>query len=85
MVYVFDKHGKKFVTDRTLNELEAELDDSVFFRANRQYIINLGFVKSFKPYEKVKLQVDLNVPDINHFIIISQNTAPNFRKWISES
>ncbi len=85
MVYVFDKYGKKFVTDRTLNELEAELDDSIFFRANRQYIINLSFVKSFKPYEKVKLQVDLNIPEINHFIIISQNTAPNFRKWISES
>jgi DNA-binding LytR/AlgR family response regulator len=83
LVYVIDKHGKKYMSDRTLNELEVELDDTVFFRANRQYIINLNFVRSFKAYEKVKLQVDLLVPEIDHFIVISQSTAPDFRKWIS--
>lgn len=83
LVYVLDKNGKKYITDKTLNELEVELDDAVFFRANRQYIINLNFVRSFKAYEKVKLQVDLLVPEIDHFIVISQNTAPDFRKWIS--
>lgn len=86
VIYVVDKSGQKFITDKTLNELESELDDSLFFRANRQYIINLSFVKSYKSYEKVKLQVDLHVPEkINHLIIISQNTAPDFRKWISEA
>jgi DNA-binding LytR/AlgR family response regulator len=83
LVYVIDRHGKKYITDKTLNELEVELDDTVFFRANRQYIINLNFVRSFKAYEKVKLQVDLLVPEIDHFIVISQSTAPDFRRWIS--
>lgn len=84
MVYVIDKTGKKFIIDKTLNELETELDKKIFFRVNRQYIINLSFVKSYKSYEKVKLQVDLSVPYINHFIVISQTTAPDFRKWIAE-
>lgn len=83
LVYVIDKKGKKYIADKTLNELEVELDDAVFFRANRQYIINLNFVRSFKAYEKVKLQVDLLVPETDHLIVISQNTAPDFRKWIS--
>lgn len=85
MVYLIDRFGKKFITDKTMNELDTELDDSFFFRANRQYIINLSFVKSYKPYEKVKLQIDLNIPEINHFIVISQISAPYFRKWISEA
>ena len=84
MVYVIDKNGKKLIIDKTLNELETELDKTIFFRVNRQYIVNLSFVKSYRPYEKVKLQVDLIVPDNNYFIIISQNTAPVFRKWIAE-
>jgi DNA-binding LytR/AlgR family response regulator len=84
IVYVIDKNGKKFIIDKTLNELETELDKTIFFRVNRQYIVNLSFVKSYRPYEKVKLQVDLIVPDNNYFIIISQNTAPVFRKWIAE-
>lgn len=85
LVYVKDKDNKKYIADKTLNELDELLDNTIFFRANRQYIINLNFVKSYKPYEKVKLQVDLNFPEKNHFIIVSQITAPHFRKWISES
>ena len=84
VVYVIDKSGKKYIIDKTLNELEETLDKKVFFRANRQYIVNLSFVKSYRPYEKVKLQLDLVVPDVNHFIIISQLTATDFRKWIAE-
>ena len=82
IVYVIDSVGKKYLSDRSLNELEEELNDSIFFRANRQYIINLNFIKSFKPYEKVKLQIELTVPHPDHFIIVSQNSAPEFRSWI---
>jgi DNA-binding LytR/AlgR family response regulator len=84
VVYVIDKNGKKYIIDKTLNELEEVLDKKAFFRANRQYIVNLSFVKSYRPYEKVKLQLDLVVPDVNHFIIISQLTATDFRKWVAE-
>jgi DNA-binding LytR/AlgR family response regulator len=65
--------------------LEEELQPDRFFRANRQYIINIDYVKGFKAFDKVKLQVDLLVPDINHSIIISQETAPVFRKWMYDA
>jgi len=84
LVYVIDKEGKKYIADKHLGELEHELDNTIFFRVNRQYIINIGFVKSYKAYEKVKLQVDLTMPDLHHHIVISQEMAPCFRKWISE-
>jgi DNA-binding LytR/AlgR family response regulator len=76
--------GKKYISDKNLSELEHELDRSIFFRANRKYIISINFIKAFRPFEKVKLQVDLNVPDNNHQIIISQESSKIFRKWINE-
>jgi DNA-binding LytR/AlgR family response regulator len=82
IVYVIDRCGKKFLADKNLGELEEMLDENIFFRANRQYIININFIKGFKSYEKVKLQVDLTIPDINHCIIVSQETAPLFREWM---
>jgi DNA-binding LytR/AlgR family response regulator len=85
IVYVTDKAGKKYITDKNLTELEEELDDTIFFRANRQYILNMNYIKGFKPYEKVKLMVDLTLPELNHIIIVSQETAPNFRKWMYEA
>ena len=83
IVYAVDGSGKKYLADKKLSELEAELDTDLFFRANRQYIIGLNFIKGFKPFEKVKLQVDLTVSDA--LVIISQETAPAFRKWMSEA
>lgn len=85
VVYVIDRFSKKYISDKTLTELEEELDENIFFRANRQYIININYVRCFKPFEKVKLSVDLNIPEINHSITISQETAPAFRKWMCEA
>ena len=84
VVYVVDRFSKKYLSDKTLTELEEELDRNTFFRAGRQYILNIGFIKSFKPFQKVKLLVETIIPDINHSIIISQESAPKFRKWIQD-
>lgn len=85
IVHAVDRSGRKYMVDKNLSDLEAELDDNLFFRANRQYILNINFIKSFKPYERVKLWVDLTIPDIDHSIIVSQETAPLFRKWLIDA
>jgi DNA-binding LytR/AlgR family response regulator len=85
IVYVVDQWGKKYLIDRNLGELEEDLDNNIFFRANRQYIVNINYIKGFKPYEKVKLQIDLVPAELNYSIIISQETAPAFRKWMYEA
>jgi len=85
IVYVVDKEGKKYVSDQNLSDLQNMLDDHNFFRANRQYLLNINYIKSYKAYEKVKLSVDLSNNEFNHLIVVSQETAPYFRKWISES
>lgn len=81
IVYIIDKNGKKYLVDKNLSDLEEELDKTLFFRANRQYIVNINYVKGYKTYERVKLQLDLHVA-VNHCIVISQETAPLFKKWI---
>jgi DNA-binding LytR/AlgR family response regulator len=85
IVYVIDKNGRKYLADKNLTDLEQELDAKIFFRVNRQYIVNINYIRSFKSYERVKLQVELTITDLNYFIVVSQETAPLFKKWISES
>ena len=84
LVFAIDKSRQKYVVDKNLSALEAELDGALFFRANRKYIINIDYVKGYKPYQKVKLIVDMTLPELNHAVIVSQETAPYFRKWIAE-
>lgn len=83
MVYAIDKTGKRYIVDKCLGDLEIELDAHAFFRINRQYIINIRYVKGFKKYKRVKLQVDLTLQELNCFLIVSQRTVPEFRKWIT--
>ncbi|HZH38048.1 MAG TPA: LytTR family DNA-binding domain-containing protein [Flavisolibacter sp.] len=85
IVYAIDRNSRKFMVDKNLSDLEEELDEKTFFRANRQYILNIEYIKSFKPYERVKLWVDLTLQDLDHSIIVSQETAPAFRKWLLEA
>ena len=85
VAYAIDKNGRKLMTDRNLTELECKLDPTVFFRASRQYLINIDYVHSYKTYERAKIWVELTVKHPEHSIIISQETAPHFRKWIYES
>jgi DNA-binding LytR/AlgR family response regulator len=85
LVYVIDRNEKKYILNKKLNQLEEELSNTFFFRANRQCIINIDFVRSFRTYERVKLTVDLSLPNIRYPVIISQENAAAFRKWISEA
>lgn len=85
ITYVVDRDGKKYVGERNLTEVESSLDKRMFFRANRQFIVNIEFIRSYKTYEKVKLQVDLTLPGLTSPIIVSQETAPQFREWVAEA
>ncbi|HEV8506565.1 MAG TPA: LytTR family DNA-binding domain-containing protein [Chitinophagaceae bacterium] len=85
VVYVLDKEGRRYMCDQNLSELETLLDNHIFFRANRQYIINIQYIRAYKTLERVKLAVDLNCNETSHSVIVSQETAPYFRKWINEN
>jgi DNA-binding LytR/AlgR family response regulator len=82
VVYVIDKEGRKFIAGHNLNHTYSLLDQEVFFRANRQFIININFIRSFKTYERVKVVVEMSLPEFRHPIILSQEKAAVFRKWI---
>ena|SRR5256885_8808214 len=85
IAYVLDKNGKKYISDKNLFQLELELDEKIFFRANRQYIISINFIKGYKSYKKVKLIVQLQNMEINHTIVISQVSASKFKTWLVNS
>lgn len=82
-VFVIDKAGKEYSVDKNLCDIELELDRSTFFRVNRQYIVNINYIHGYKTHEKVKLVVELTLSKLNHhFLVVSQEMAPQFREWM---
>jgi DNA-binding LytR/AlgR family response regulator len=84
IIVAVDKDEKKYLCEKNLSALEQELDSSIFFRANRKYLLNIEYIRGYKTFEKVKLEVSLSLSNCNHNIVVSQETAPFFRKWMHE-
>ncbi|HEV8284573.1 MAG TPA: LytTR family DNA-binding domain-containing protein [Chitinophagaceae bacterium] len=80
--YIYTFSGEKYIYDFSpLEEIEELLDSKIFFRANRQVIINIDAVHSVKPHGNQKLAVQLKAP-LKLEVDISREKAPLFRKWI---
>ena len=84
-VFVIDKSSKKYFFHKNLSEVEEFLDETIFFRANRQIIVNINFIKGFSVTEFNKLKVHLTLQVIEPVIIISQETAPFFKNWLCDN
>lgn len=82
LVYAISRNNKKILVDKKLNLLQAELANAGFFRISRKFLINIQFIKGYKPHKKVKLLVYLKDITIFETIEVSQDYTPAFKKWI---
>lgn len=81
--YIYLFNGARYQLDfSTLDEVEELLDPNKFYRANRQFIINIEAIHSVKPVENSKLTIKLKEPNNKYEIDMSREKAPSFKKWI---
>ncbi len=82
LVFLVDKEGKKYMAHASnLTDLMLQLNKKIFYRANRKYIININFIKKYKPFDRVKVEVELSVPSAEP-VVISQENSSSFKNWI---
>ncbi|MBC7885119.1 MAG: response regulator transcription factor [Saprospiraceae bacterium] len=80
--FIYTFTGEKYMLEfATLEEIEELLDPNIFYRSNRQSIINVRAIQSVKPHENQKLTVTL-LPPLKMEIDISREKAPSFKKWL---
>lgn len=80
-VTAYTADGRQHPVDRTLDTLGEQLDEGLFFRANRQFIISRRAIKDIDLWFGNRLSVNLIVPAPER-IIISKTKTPVFKKWI---
>ncbi len=81
--YIYLFSGEKYMIDyATLEEVEELLDPKQFYRANRQFIINIDAIQNVKPVENSKLIVKLKEPNHKLEIDMSRLKSPEFKKWM---
>lgn len=80
LVYGKTNDDKTYNIELTLEELDLQLPPSVFFRANRQYIISREAVIEIEFYFNGRLLLKTK-PHSSENILISKERVPVFKKW----
>lgn len=74
---------RKYVLEESLEEVEQRLPEALFFRANRQFVIQKKFVINAELYFNNRLIVHMKrKPDEK--IVISREKSKAFRDWLLE-
>lgn len=74
--------AKRFPVDYPLDKLENLLDDRVFFRINRQFIINVSAIKEMHPYSKSRVKIDLEPSTGDMETVVSTERSAEFKRWL---
>ncbi|MDR1408038.1 MAG: LytTR family DNA-binding domain-containing protein [Tannerella sp.] len=76
------KDHSKFHYTKTLDSIFDLLSPSMFFRANKQFIISKDSVRNITIWFDNRLLITLDV-DVPERIYISKNKASHFKKWLT--
>lgn len=90
VAYIFSRHriasavsfdGKRHVIDFTLDGLTDQLDPEMFFRVNRQFIVNIEAVVKVHTFFNGKLLLETR-PGFSEKVTVSREKARQFKLWL---
>ncbi len=74
--------GKKILLDQSIDKIQTELPDLLFFRLNRQFLLHRQLIKGFQKIENGKLDIlIMPSPHIISPISVSRIKAAAFKEW----
>jgi DNA-binding LytR/AlgR family response regulator len=82
-LYIFKFDKTKFFSGETLDTFESSLNPAVFFRINRQFIINIKSINAIHQYFNSRLILTLN-PVFPDKIIVSREKVAAFKEWLNQ-
>lgn len=75
-------NGKKYTIDYSLDKVERMIDPNLFFRVNRNFIINFTAIHDIVAYSSNRLKIKLEGWTGNDKILVSRERVSDFKKWM---
>jgi DNA-binding LytR/AlgR family response regulator len=79
--YIVTQSKQKLLIDLSLEDIEKSVQDNMFYRVNRSFIVNKNAIQKFTVLLNRKLKVELNPPALKE-VIVSKEKATDFKKWM---
>ena len=83
VVHLHTMEDKVYLMDQTLDEIQHQLSENDFFRANRQFLVHFNAIRKVHRYHKGKLLVESKVKT-EHEIVVSSEKSTLFKAWLNQ-
>lgn len=74
--------GKNYAIDYSLDKVEDIIDSKIFFRVNRNFIINFLAIQDVIVYSSSRLKIILTNWEENDEILVSRERVAEFKEWM---
>lgn len=74
--------GRSYDLDYSLDQIEKLVDPGMFFRINRNHLVNIHAVTDILIYSTSRLRLRLKNDQENEALIVSREKVNEFRKWM---
>lgn len=81
IVYAQTTDARQYNIEFTMEQLDKQLDPAMFFRANRQFIVNRNAITEAAFYFNGRLSIKIK-PEPPEHILISKARVPEFKRWM---
>ncbi len=82
IIFGVDAQNNKYrIEAQNLSGLVEKLDKKLFFKVNRNFILNCKFIQKYRKVDRVKTLIEMTTP-VSAKIIVSQKGSIRFRNWI---
>ncbi|MBO9691607.1 LytTR family DNA-binding domain-containing protein [Chryseobacterium sp.] len=81
MLHTFE--NKRYIVNYTLDQLEEQLDEDLFFRVSRNCIACIKSIKGIKKAANSRLNIEFN-PQCPHEVIVSRVRVQSFLQWLND-
>lgn len=71
--------GKNFDLDDSLDQLQKRVDPNLFFRINRNFLVNINYIDEIISYSANRLKLIIKH---NEDIIVSRDKVSDFKQWM---
>lgn len=79
--YAYTIDGRSHLLDMSLEDLEKDINSTVFFRTSRKYLVNINAIKDMVSYTNSRLQIKLN-RYLEQDIIVARERVKDFKDWL---
>jgi DNA-binding LytR/AlgR family response regulator len=75
-------NGKNYAIDYSLDRIEQLIDSKLYFRINRNFIINFSAIQDIIAYSSNRLKIVLTNWKENDEILVSRERVAEFKEWM---